>query len=116
MITMPVAIHRQDPADSRAQLWRRMLARLGHGTPGPKSCKDFASQAEAQAYFEAHGGNAHNNVDNLDHNHNGIACEVYPYTPSGGIPGGLRPVAGRVLLPGLFATLGWVAGRQQRRA
>ena len=116
MITMPDAVRGNEPAGSRAQLWRRTLARLAHGTPGPKSCKDFASQAEAQAYFEAHGGNAHNNVDNLDHNHNGIACEVYPYTQSKGVAGRLRPVAGRVLLPGLFAALGWVAGRQQHRA
>lgn len=34
-----------------------------------KSCKDFATQAEAQAYFKAH------NAKNLDRDNDGIACE-----------------------------------------
>ena len=97
---------------------RRLTSTLGgRRDAGPKSCKDFACQAEAQAYFEARGGNAQHNVDNLDHNHNGIACEVYPYERS---PTGpwtrFGPGASRALLPGMFAALGWVAGRQQRRA
>ncbi len=104
-------------AAGHARLRNVALSLMGQKAAGSKSCKDFASQPEAQAYFEAHGGNAQNNVDNLDHNHNGIACEVYPYGPSAtGVPGLLQPVAGRVLLPGIFAALGWVAGRQQRRA
>lgn len=36
---------------------------------------DFASQEEAQAYFEADGGSVYNNADGLDRNHNGLACE-----------------------------------------
>jgi len=38
-------------------------------------CPDFNSQAEAQAYFESSGGSAANNVDDLDRNNNGVACE-----------------------------------------
>lgn len=44
-----------------------------------KDCKDFKSQAEAQAYFEKDGGSASNNVDNLDADHDGKACEDYKY-------------------------------------
>jgi hypothetical protein len=39
-------------------------------------CRDFVSQAEAQIYFDARGGNSENNVDALDWNHNGKPCEV----------------------------------------
>lgn len=43
---------------------------------GEKDCKDFGSQGEAQAYFNARGGSASNNVDRLDGNdHDGIVCE-----------------------------------------
>jgi len=38
-------------------------------------CYDFATQEEAQAYFEADGGSVFNNSDGLDRNHNGLACE-----------------------------------------
>lgn len=38
-------------------------------------CWDFATQAEAQAYFELDGGSVYNNADGLDRNHNGLACE-----------------------------------------
>lgn len=41
-----------------------------------KDCKDFATQEEAQAYFDENGGSATNNVDRLDGNdHDGIVCE-----------------------------------------
>jgi hypothetical protein len=40
-------------------------------------CGDFASQADAQAYFEGDGGSAANNVDGLDANQNGVACEDF---------------------------------------
>ncbi len=40
-----------------------------------RNCPDFASQAEAQRYFEENGGSAMNNVDDLDRNKNGVACE-----------------------------------------
>ena len=44
-----------------------------------KDCADFGSQAEAQAYFEANGGSPTNNVDNLDADHDGQACEAFDY-------------------------------------
>jgi LPXTG-motif cell wall-anchored protein len=50
-----------------------------------KDCADFSSQAEAQAYFEANGGSPTNNVDNLDADHDGQACEAFNY---GGDDGG----------------------------
>ncbi|WP_202948490.1 thermonuclease family protein [Nitrolancea hollandica] len=43
---------------------------------GDMDCKDFASQAEAHAYFNARGGSASNNVDRLDgSDHDGIVFE-----------------------------------------
>ncbi|MBH8600219.1 thermonuclease family protein [Thermoactinomyces sp. CICC 23799] len=45
---------------------------------GDKDCSDFSSQAEAQRYFEAKGGSPSNNVDGLDRDHDGIACESLP--------------------------------------
>lgn len=53
-------------------------------TPAPTSvtCADFKTQAEAQAFFTSHGGSKANNVDNLDPNRNGIACEGLPGTPT----------------------------------
>ena len=53
-----------------------------------KDCADFSSQAEAQAYFEAHGGSPTNNVDNLDADHDGQACEAFDYRAGGGGTGG----------------------------
>jgi hypothetical protein len=35
-------------------------------TAGDKDCPDFATQADAQAYFVAHGGSVTNSVDDLD--------------------------------------------------
>ena len=52
-----------------------------------KDCADFASQAEAQAYFEANGGSPTNNVDNLDADHDGQACEAFDYGGGGGDDG-----------------------------
>ena len=51
---------------------------------GDKDCADFSSQAEAQAYFEANGGSPTNNVDNLDADHDGQACEDFDYGATGG--------------------------------
>ncbi len=45
-----------------------------------KDCKDFSSQQAAQQYFASHGGTPSFNFNNLDHNHNGVACEDYPYS------------------------------------
>jgi hypothetical protein len=57
---------------------------------GDKDCADFASQAEAQAYFEANGGSPTNNVDNLDADHDGQACEDFDYdgVDNGGVDNG----------------------------
>lgn len=49
----------------------------GGGTAGGKDCSDFATQAAAQAYFEARGGPARD-PDHLDGDHNGVACESLP--------------------------------------
>jgi Excalibur calcium-binding domain len=43
---------------------------------GDLDCRDFASQADAQTYFDSKGGSRSNNVDALDWNHNGVPCEV----------------------------------------
>jgi endonuclease YncB( thermonuclease family) len=43
-----------------------------------KDCSDFASQAQAQGYFASHGGTASNDFDNLDADHDGVACEALP--------------------------------------
>ena len=45
---------------------------------GDKDCSDFATQEDAQAYFESKGGSPTNNVDRLDSDHDGIACESLP--------------------------------------
>lgn len=54
-------------------------------SPGPTQdtidydCGDFATHAEAQAYFDSQGGSASNNVDRLDgSDHDGIVCESLP--------------------------------------
>lgn len=48
------------------------------GRGGDKNCPDFATHAEAQAYFDGKGGSPSNNVDGLDRDHDGIACEALP--------------------------------------
>lgn len=40
-----------------------------------KNCATFTTQPEAQTWFTAHGGSKANNVDALDADHDGIACE-----------------------------------------
>jgi len=47
-----------------------------------RDCEDFASQPTAQAYFTERGGSADVNVDNLDRDGDGIACE--DLIPGGG--------------------------------
>jgi hypothetical protein len=42
------------------------------------NCSDFATQPDAQTFFDAHGGSPTNNVDDLDADHDGIACESLP--------------------------------------
>jgi hypothetical protein len=52
------------------------------GTPampsGDRDCFEFVLQPSAQAYFESMGGSPANNVDRLDADHDGIACEWLP--------------------------------------
>ena len=57
--------------------WRCRPPRRRWPRTGDKDCADFASQAEAQADFEANGGSPTNNVDNLDADHDGQACEDF---------------------------------------
>jgi hypothetical protein len=45
---------------------------------GDVDCRNFATHAQAQRWFVAHGGSASNDVAGLDGNHNGIACEDLP--------------------------------------
>ncbi|NYD34140.1 excalibur calcium-binding domain-containing protein [Actinomycetospora corticicola] len=42
---------------------------------GDRDCADFATQQQAQRYFESIGGSATNNADRLDANGDGVACE-----------------------------------------
>ncbi len=50
----------------------------GTSSGGDKDCSDFTTQAQAQAYFTSKGGSPSNNVDRLDSDHDGIACESLP--------------------------------------
>jgi endonuclease YncB( thermonuclease family) len=56
-----------------------------------KDCSDFPSQAAAQAFFDEHGGSASNNFDDLDADHDGIACESDPCPCSTAAPGPPAP-------------------------
>ena len=62
------------------------------GQSSDKDCADFNTQEQAQDYFEENGGSPSNNVDLLDADGDGIACEDLP---SGGGGGG-GPAPGRV--------------------
>ena len=65
-----------------------------------KDCSDFANQAQAQSYFASNGGSPSNNFDNLDADHDGVACESLPCpcssSGSGGSGGGSDHPATRV--------------------
>ena len=75
--------HLDDDNDGRAcEEWAGEYRRSAAGANGINGkdgidfdCADFADSAEADAYFIADGGSAKKNVDHLDPNHNGIACE-----------------------------------------
>jgi micrococcal nuclease len=49
-----------------------------YSSSGDKNCPDFKTHSEAQAYFNSKGGSPSNNVDNLDADHDGVACESLP--------------------------------------
>ncbi|MGH2918978.1 MAG: thermonuclease family protein [Solirubrobacteraceae bacterium] len=48
-----------------------------HQGPGDRDCSDFANQAAAQDYYQAHGG-PELDPDQLDGDHDGVACEALP--------------------------------------
>lgn len=52
-----------------------------------RSCEDFATQKEAQEYFTDQGGDATHNIDNLDADGDGKACESLN-APAGGVDAG----------------------------
>lgn len=59
-----------------------VLAAVDKGKDGiDKDCKNFRYQEDAQAYFIKDGGSKKRNVDNLDADHDGIACEKLPHKP-----------------------------------
>jgi micrococcal nuclease len=43
-----------------------------------RDCRDFATERAAQAYFDRRGGSRANNVDGLDNDRDGLACEILP--------------------------------------
>lgn len=55
---------------------------------GDRNCDDFDSQAQAQRFFNNHGGSPSNNVDDLDRNNNGETCENNDYGSGGSGSGG----------------------------
>jgi hypothetical protein len=82
-----------------------------------KDCPDFATQAEAQAYFKSIGGSASHNADRLDADSDGIACEDLPSGSAGSAAsdsaesGGALPRTGSTSLPlGAGAAVLIVAG------
>ena len=67
-----------------------------------RDCDEFQTQAAAQHFFAAHGGDRSNNFDDLDADGDGVACESLPCPCSkaaGGTDGGSEPTvpAGRRL-------------------
>ncbi len=50
----------------------------GGGGSADKDCSDFATQAQAQAWFDSHGGSPSKDVGGLDSDHDGKACESLP--------------------------------------
>ncbi len=74
-------------AQRRIVNWPKFASHGGHGGGGgggtgggslDKNCSDFSTQAEAQAWFNSHGGSASNDVAGLDADHDGVACESLP--------------------------------------
>jgi hypothetical protein len=55
-----------------------LLAFAGSGTAAAPSCGSFASQADGQDAFFAHGGSPRHPVGELDPDRDGIACEGLP--------------------------------------
>lgn len=81
---------------------------------GDQDCSDFATQEEAQEYFDENGGDEENNVDNLDADGDGIPCESLG-APAGGVDTGgggtaARPAARPLPLVLTGAALGSLFG------
>ena len=68
----------REPRDAKKGLWADDACISVNTTEGDKDCSDFKVQDEAQTYFEGKGGSPTNNVDKLDADHDGIACESLP--------------------------------------
>src|SRR5436305_6315264 len=47
-------------------------------TGADKNCSDVYTNQQAQQYFDSHGGSPSTDVDGLDRDHDGIACEDLP--------------------------------------
>ncbi len=69
----------EDGADAESAKPPRQQAPPASGDDGvDKDCSDFDTRQEAQSYFESQGGSATNDVDTLDGNSDGEACESLP--------------------------------------
>lgn len=66
-----------------------------HSTPIGKNCPDFATQEEAQAYFNAHPGDP----EGLDRDNNGVACETLPRQTATTTTTTVAPVTNTVVVP-----------------
>ena len=66
--------------ESKKGLWADDACVLGvQETSGADmDCSDFSVQDEAQTYFESKVGSSTNNIDRLDADGDGIACESLP--------------------------------------
>lgn len=69
-----------DDADGTAcEEWKQGYERRPNGDTGEdtidRDCAEFVTQSEAQRYFIRDGGSAQRNIDHLDLNRNGVACE-----------------------------------------
>lgn len=64
--------------ESKKGLWADDACVSVNTSSSDKDCSDFKVQDEAQTYFESKGGSPTNNVDRLDSDHDGIACESLP--------------------------------------
>jgi micrococcal nuclease len=64
--------------ETKKGLWADDACISVNTTEGDKDCSDFSVQDEAQTYFEGKGGSPTNNVDRLDSDSDGIACETLP--------------------------------------
>ncbi len=59
-----------------------------------RDCDHFSTQRQAQRYFERHGGSPSNNVDRLDADGDGRACESLPGGGSNRRPSGENEPSG----------------------